>query len=118
MSRLFLQNTPLASFEREMMAKPGFGRRRIKETEDDDITPPWEESPRITENPYEAYRFPVGDGCFVGTLVMKKWNRCDGLMAKTADDTSCAYGTNTKPAEHIAPCIRISIFPSCLWAQS
>ena len=79
MSRLFLQNTPLAFFEREMMAKPGFGRRRIKETEAEDIIPPWEDTSRIADNPYEAYHFPVGDGCFVGTLVMKKWNRCDVL---------------------------------------
>ena len=67
MSRLFLQNTPLAFFEREMMAKPGFGRRRVKE-DPEDIIPPWEETSHIAENPYEAYHFPIGDGCFVGTL--------------------------------------------------
>lgn len=58
MSRLFLQNTPLAFFEREMMAKPGFGRRRVKE-DPEDIIPPWEETSHIAENPYEAYHFPI-----------------------------------------------------------
>lgn len=71
MSRLFLQNTPLAQSEREMMAVPGFGLRRIR---DDGETPNFED-----EWVYEDYSFPEGDGCFIGTLVMKKWNRCNGL---------------------------------------
>lgn len=68
MSRLFLQDTPLAHYEREMMAVPGFGLRRYSDT--DELKEEWV---------YEDYRFPEGDGCFIGTLVMKKWNRCNGL---------------------------------------
>ena len=72
MPRLFLQNPPLARFEREMMAVPGFGLRRISKTDD-------EPDLHVEEWVYEDYSFPVGDGCFIGTLVMKKWNRCNGL---------------------------------------
>lgn len=70
MAQLFLQHTPLAFFEREMMAIPGFSRRRTRKSDSQD---------QVIDNPYAAYHFPMGDGCFVGTLVMKKWNRCNGL---------------------------------------
>ncbi len=65
MPRLFMQYTPYAYFEREMMAKPGFGLRRICE---DGMM-----------YPIHEYRFPLDDGCFVGTLVRKKWNNSNGL---------------------------------------
>ena len=76
MSRYFLQDTPLAAWEREMMAVPGFGRRRVKQTDEESsaVTPVYE-----LDFPFNEYHFPVGDGCFVGTLVMKRWNGRNGL---------------------------------------
>lgn len=65
MPRLFLQNTPWAFFEREMMAVPGFGRRR--QCEED------------MERSMDEYQFPTCDGCFIGTLVTKRWNSTTGL---------------------------------------
>lgn len=85
MSRLFMQDTPLAYLEREMMAIPGFGARRVQPESEAVI-----EEPKATARednrpvsfamfPMDEYKFPLGDGCFVGKLVMKKWNRCNGL---------------------------------------
>ena len=85
MSRLFMQDTPLAGHEREMMAVPGFGARRVQPEQEAAV-----EEPKIdaradnrpasfTMFPMDEYHFPLGDGCFVGKLVMKKWNRCNGL---------------------------------------
>ena len=68
MPRYFMQDTPLADMEREMMAVPGFGRRRIKDTAEEEAV-----------FPLNDYHFPLGDGCFIGKLVMKRWNGRNGL---------------------------------------
>lgn len=85
MSRLFMQDTPLAHLEREMMAVPGFGARRVEPEQEAAVEEPKTEarvdnrSTSFTMFPMDEYTFPLGDGCFVGKLVMKKWNRCNGL---------------------------------------
>lgn len=89
MAHLFMQDTPLAFIERQMMAIPGFGARREKEDE----TPCRRSN---TDRSIEDYHFPSGDGCFIGKLVMKKWNRKGGLNCyfDTADSETlmlCAW---------------------------
>lgn len=84
MSRYFMQDTRLAAFEREMMAKPGFGSRRIKE--DDEVEPETvrrgysKGQVRDMGFPMSDYDFPQGEGSFTGTLVMKRWNKQNGLI--------------------------------------
>ncbi|MBE6971760.1 MAG: hypothetical protein E7446_06535 [Ruminococcaceae bacterium] len=96
MSRYFMQDTRLAAFEREMMAKPGFGSRRFKD--DDDSAQ--EESVRrgyskrqVIEMgfPMADYDFPHGEGSFTGTLVMKRWNKQNGLICYFDTDDGYKY---------------------------
>lgn len=75
MPRYFMQDTELADLEREMMAVPGFGRRRSKPVIEDNFT-----SAQATyEIRYPNYTFPEGDGSFVGKLVKKRQNRRNGI---------------------------------------
>ena len=75
MPRYFMQDTELADLEREMMAVPGFGRRRSKPVIEDNFT-----SAQATyEIGYPNYTFPEGDGSFVGKLVKKRQNRRNGI---------------------------------------
>lgn len=90
MSRLFMQDTRLAAFEREMMATPGFGLRRTSDVEMPMPKPfrggySWWQVADMGF-PSNDYEFPNKEGAFTGTLVMKKWNRQNGLM--------CYFDTN------------------------
>lgn len=87
MSRYFLQDTPLAHWEREMMAEPGFGLRRLSEKAENTQTTA--SAPTLTY-PYNEYHFPIGDGCFVGTLVLK-WNGRNGLNCFFEGKDGCPY---------------------------
>ena len=90
MSRYFMQDTRLAAFEREMMDKPGFGSRRIKDDNEvvsETVRRGYSKGQvRDMGFPMSDYDFPHGEGSFTGTLVMKRWNKQNGLI--------CYYDTN------------------------
>ena len=65
MPRLFFQGPPWGFLARVMMAGPGVGRRRLHEEN--------------KTHSLEKYQFPSCDGCFIGTLVTKRWNSTTGL---------------------------------------
>lgn len=99
MPRFYLQDTALAPYEREMMAVPGFGLRRITESQDSGTLKPMYS--------LREYRFPTGEGSFVGTLVHKRWNGRNGINCYFDSDDAlpikiCAWvnyerGTGCRP---------------------
>lgn len=82
MSYYFFRHTKLASFEREMMEVPGFGRRRNEkdEKQTEKKTPKrCKKELEIMKHPIHAYQFPSREGSFTGRLVKKRRNGLGGL---------------------------------------
>ena len=77
MPRYFMQDTPLAFWEREMMIVPGFDRRQ-------------DSDPGMPYTP-EDYHFPQCDGCFIGKLVSKRWNNSCGINCFFVDKCGHPY---------------------------
>ena len=92
MSRFFCSGTSLAGMEREMMAQPGFGARRVKSEEDASIRRGYSKNQvREMGFPIGDYKFPVGSGVFVGELVMKKWGKQNSLICYFDTEDGSAY---------------------------
>lgn len=91
MSRYFCSGTKLAALEREMMAQPGFGSRRIK-SEETNIRRGYSKN-QVIEMGFPAgnYSFPTGSGEFVGKLVMKKRGKQNSLICYFDTEDGSTY---------------------------